>query len=93
MIRRSHIAFGIMYKRGLFLFLFFIVALAGFLRSALAQYLNDSWVRERSEKYLSGEDRTVPVGDDLRFMLKRLLPDSVTVDPNNMTVGLRPPKL
>ncbi|MHB9031386.1 MAG: hypothetical protein ACYC9O_21665, partial [Candidatus Latescibacterota bacterium] len=80
-----------MHTRVLFLVLFLIFALAVILGPASADYLNDSWLRERSEKYLTGEDRTVPVGENLRFMLKRLLPDSVSVDPDNITVGVRPP--
>lgn len=58
---------------------------------ASAQYLNDSWLNDRSEEYLSGEDRTVPAGDQLRLTIKRVMPDSASVDPDHLTIGLRPP--
>ncbi len=81
-----------MRKHVLFSFFFLIFASGILFGPASAQYLNDSWLNDRSEELLSGEDRTVPAGDLLRLSIKRLLPDSASVDPDNLTVGLRLPE-
>ncbi len=68
-----------------------LLVLGLFLVPASAEYLNDSWLKEKSEKILSGESYAIPVGEDFRFMLKRMFPDSTGVDPDNLTIGLRSP--
>lgn len=85
-----------MNKHVLFFFAISVVCmlLMGLLLApASAEYLNDSWLRDRSEKYLEGEDQTIPAGDDLRFTAKRLFPDSIAIDTDHLTIGLRPPSL
>lgn len=61
-----------------------------FVLPAFAEYLNDTRLREKSDKYLSGETLTIPHGDNLLYTLKRLFPDSTGVDPENLTIGVRP---
>ncbi len=58
---------------------------------AFADYLNDTRIRERSERWLEGEDYSVPHGDNLLFMMKRYMADSIKVDTDHITVGVRPP--
>jgi hypothetical protein len=57
---------------------------------AFAQYLNDTRLHDKSDGFLSGETQSIPHGDNLLFSMKRYLPDSTAVDPENITVGVHP---
>lgn len=67
-----------------------LLILGIFLVPASAEYLNDTWLKEKSDKILSGESYAIPAGEDLRFKMKRLFPDSLGIDPDNLTIGIRP---
>ncbi|MFA6471216.1 MAG: cell surface protein SprA [Candidatus Latescibacterota bacterium] len=56
--------------------------------AAAEDYTNDTWIQKKSDKYLSGESYSVPVGDEYLYLFGKGAQDSLDID--NVTVGIRP---